>query len=118
MLGKVNLLIIILKMRKIILFLALAVALSTAFKLDYEQARRDYKSNYAAAVPERAVRAEDEEYKWSLDVFRIFIEFALTLVLSPLFIITSVFLNNQEIYRIVLYQFLYLPVVRLSGWEN
>lgn len=59
----------------------------------------------------------DEEYFWMLDIPRIAIEAVLAIVLSPLFFITSFFLNNQEIYIVALTRFMSLKFVRLSGYS-
>ncbi|CDW78681.1 UNKNOWN [Stylonychia lemnae] len=64
------------------------------------------------------LRVRENDFAWLLDIPRILLEYLIVMVLSPFFILPSFFLNNQEIWVATIYKFLYLPVVRLSGYAS
>jgi hypothetical protein len=88
-----------------VLFLFCLLALATANPLD----------NFKTFVVKKV---ELKEYLWGLDIFRIILDYAITLVTLPVFLIPSLFINNQEWAIIYLYAFLNAPVFRLSGWNK
>lgn len=98
-------------MKKVLLLLCFLLTFTAAFKMDFERPNNQRNDH----LPQRKVMRE--EFHWVLDFPRILLEEILVLVLSPLFLLSSILLNNQEIYIVTLYRFLYLKIVRLSGWD-
>lgn len=101
-------------MRKALLFLALCVTLSMAFKIDYEEARRSRGA--LPEMPERTVRRDDSDFPWLIDSIRLIIQFVIIAGISPLYILSSIFFNNQELYQKHLFWFAEGKLMRLSGY--
>lgn len=95
---------------KRLLILAFFILYASAFKLDLSESQEKL-NNFTPKIRAR-------EYEWLLDIPRILIEYLLIAALSPLFLLPSLFLNNQEIWIASLYKFMYLPYIRLSGFNS
>ena len=79
-------------MRKLIFFLVVCVALTSAFHLDFEKARKEHRASITE-LPEKKVKAFTT-FDWPLDIFRIITEWVFVIILSPLFFIPSLLINN------------------------
>eukprot|EP00347_Sterkiella_histriomuscorum_P020013 403339434 len=99
---------------------ALLVCQSIAFELDLNSMHQQIKERVGQvkSLPHQVKAYSNDEFTWSLDVPRILFQYIITAVFCPLFILPSIFLNNQELFTAVLYKFVYAPYIRLSGFDK